>query len=1428
MATLMRIPPSCRNSLSEGLPLSARLGVCIIVGLLTLGIQSCDQYQTIEQEAYALFDARNDPQRSLEELVPNLLLLVSNPGSRRAHGLLALCFFYGIGTESDLARAEAHAVLGKGDMNAAFIWAKLAHVEHNPDAASDMDEVIRRYRAATELGSATATVNLALTLKRADRVEHSEFLRVLELGRERRELMALYNLAFDASERGETNAAMGMFRQAFRDDRFRTIDPVREAWYRQEAAAQYLRIYLSHSEPGVVEDHPQEINEALTSIDRFLGQLREGNSAWQLSGDREHHAAARYLLSLVEILPRTLAWRQRDQDAFLSLWDRAKREHVNLLNPNEGASVLRDLKAEDDLAARVQGLSDRIVLLMLNTARERKDYALMLQVVDAYTFGRGVAVDLEQALSLTLEAAEAGDSGAMIVAYQRYRLGWGTPQDDSAAIRWLRAAASLGNPSARLSLAKLLLHGELGVPKTPAEGIALLLQMVAADSKEARSWDAALAITEWAGQAADDQSSEDELVCGQARIAFDYAERFLANLERDEDYWGLSASQRHRAASRHLLSVLRVAGKGVSHCRLSSAEFKERLDRFTLVQYRVLSPQRSGALLDDIDKLDFGKDFDGPVATVAKKIVGHMEEAAMGQKSAELMFALAEIHGRGKGIPSSAEASLEWSIRAGEMGHPTSIWSWYYERYHAEQYSTLPPALALKRLRAAADAGYVGARRTLGALWMYGGLGMEANLQAGAEMILDVATSEHQGQDTVRAAMALIERLVKIPHAVVEDESTLPGSMLSKAFERADACFNEIAADSDGWGLSIGDKHNLAVAYLLGLLEVAIEPKLRSQLARRQWRSLWESFSERHLALLDARQSRRLLAEVNERAEERALGRQMKKFLLPRVKDLSAKIVQRMEQAAAGSEESGLLFDLGAVYYRGKGVPKSEKKAFTWWLRAAEAGSSTAMWKVYLDFKDGQVIPRDEAAALQWLRRAASRGYIDAKYELGILLMDGGLGIETDAAEALAILREVAASTDAGEKRWKAALAIAKRLPQAFPETSRAEVIAEYRRAHALETAALAPPPLPPPPGPSPPESNLPSPPPPPPSRQLSQAPRQLPPVPVPVHAGEAAQSLALYLLSNEPVPRVSAAQILEIDVGGDAQELLSDRIAYLERGDLGSAQILAERAALLNSPEAYFHLGVRHAVDLSFAPDGEPARRYLLAAREGGYPEARTFLAFFDRYLSLIRVFQVFPKEPHLFTARYEAELSDPMFYAWLQAHTSLRNGLALITMFSLAGQVFSGDAFTALVEEIVAGDATRARESPFREAALALEEEADLFASAVRHNRMLIGFEDGSTLKVRAAKDGIEGVLTLAGGTDEDALTDMIGESVHGLDGGSAISLELQYDDEPRVRIGTAVVEPTETGSKIALARVVAEARKLINAVGYGDREAQGQVSH
>lgn len=72
--------------------------------------------------------------------------------------------------------------------------------------------------------------------------------------------------------------------------------------------------------------------------------------------------------------------------------------------------------------------------------------------------GRGVALDLEQARVLYLEAADRGDSYAMNNLGRIHRDGLGVPVDREAAVGWFRRAAAHGNTFAYNNLGWLLLE----------------------------------------------------------------------------------------------------------------------------------------------------------------------------------------------------------------------------------------------------------------------------------------------------------------------------------------------------------------------------------------------------------------------------------------------------------------------------------------------------------------------------------------------------------------------------------------------------------------------------------------------------------------------------------------------------------------------------------------------------------------------------------------------------------------------------------------------------------------------------------------------------------------------------------------------------------------------------------------------------------
>ena len=79
-----------------------------------------------------------------------------------------------------------------------------------------------------------------------------------------------------------------------------------------------------------------------------------------------------------------------------------------------------------------------------------------------------------------------------------------------------------------------------------------------------------------------------------------------------------------------------------------------------------------------------------------------------------------------------------------------------------------------------------------------------------------------------------------------------------------------------------------------------------------------------------------------------------------------------MRGARAGFREA--MFNLGALYDRGVGVPVSYRQALQWWRRASALGDTAAMTALGDLYEKGLGLPRDYGQALAWYRRAAARG----------------------------------------------------------------------------------------------------------------------------------------------------------------------------------------------------------------------------------------------------------------------------------------------------------------------------------------------------------------------------------------------------------------------------------------------------------------------
>jgi len=82
-------------------------------------------------------------------------------------------------------------------------------------------------------------------------------------------------------------------------------------------------------------------------------------------------------------------------------------------------------------------------------------------------------------------------------------------------------------------------------------------------------------------------------------------------------------------------------------------------------------------------------------------------------------------------------------------------------------------------------------------------------------------------------------------------------------------------------------------------------------------------------------------------------------------------------------------YNLGFMYYKGRGVTQDYQEARGWFLKAAEQGYAKAQYNLGVMYYLGEGIPKDYQEARGWLLKAAEQGYAKAQYNLGVMYHDG-------------------------------------------------------------------------------------------------------------------------------------------------------------------------------------------------------------------------------------------------------------------------------------------------------------------------------------------------------------------------------------------------------------------------------------------------------
>ena len=103
---------------------------------------------------------------------------------------------------------------------------------------------------------------------------------------------------------------------------------------------------------------------------------------------------------------------------------------------------------------------------------------------------------------------------------------------------------------------------------------------------------------------------------------------------------------------------------------------------------------------------------------------------------------------------------------------------------------------------------------------------------------------------------------------------------------------------------------------------------------------------------------------------------------------------------AADLENPEAQYDIGELYWNGKGVKQDYAEAVKWYKKAAELGNATAQNDIGWCYQKGYGVKQDYAEALKWYRKAAEKGNITAPNNIGWLYQNG-YGVKQDYAEAV-------------------------------------------------------------------------------------------------------------------------------------------------------------------------------------------------------------------------------------------------------------------------------------------------------------------------------------------------------------------------------------------------------------------------------------------
>jgi localization factor PodJL len=108
----------------------------------------------------------------------------------------------------------------------------------------------------------------------------------------------------------------------------------------------------------------------------------------------------------------------------------------------------------------------------------------------------------------------------------------------------------------------------------------------------------------------------------------------------------------------------------------------------------------------------------------------------------------------------------------------------------------------------------------------------------------------------------------------------------------------------------------------------------------------------------------------------------------------------RLREAALEGNAAAL-FEIGARYADGKGMPRDPRLAARWFEQAAATGHGPSQYRLASLYREGKGVPKDSTLAFQWFDRAAAQGHVLAMHNAAVLLAEGVHGAPDYAGAAL-------------------------------------------------------------------------------------------------------------------------------------------------------------------------------------------------------------------------------------------------------------------------------------------------------------------------------------------------------------------------------------------------------------------------------------------